>query len=59
MEKRTIPSSEMIVNGDGTIFHLHLKPEQIADDIIMCGDPSRVEMIAHYFDTKECDVSNR
>ena len=49
----------MIVNGDGTIFHLHLKPEQIADDIIMCGDPSRVEMIAHYFDTKECDVSNR
>ena len=59
MEKRIIPSSEMIVNSDGTIFHLHLKPEQLADNVIMCGDPSRVTMIAKHFDTKECDVSNR
>lgn len=59
MEKRIISSSEMIVNSDGTIFHLHLKPEQLADNVIMCGDPSRVTMIAKHFDTKECDVSNR
>ena len=59
MEKRTIPSSELIVNQDGSIFHLHLKPEQLADKIILCGDPDRVGMIANYFDSKECDVQNR
>lgn len=56
---RTIPSSELIINGDGTIFHLHLKPEQLADVVILVGDPARVAMIAEYFDTKECEVSNR
>ena len=59
MEKRIIPSSELIVNQDGSIFHLHLKPEQLADKIILCGDPDRVGMIANYFDSKECDVQNR
>lgn len=59
MEKRIIPSSELIVNQDGSIFHLHLKPEQLADKIILCGDPDRVGMIANYFDNKECDVQNR
>lgn len=59
MEKRVIPSSELIVNQDGSIFHLHLKPEQLADKIILCGDPDRVGMIANYFDSKECDVQNR
>lgn len=56
---RTIPSSELIINGDGSIFHLHLKPEQLADIVILVGDPGRVAMIADYFDTKECEVSNR
>ena len=56
---RTIPSSELIINGDGSIFHLHLKPEQLADIVILVGDPGRVAMIAEYFDTKECEVSNR
>ena len=56
---RTIPSSELIINGDGSIFHLHLKPEQLADIVILVGDPARVAMIAEYFDTKECEVSNR
>jgi uridine phosphorylase len=51
--------SELIINGDGSIFHLHLKPEQLADRIILCGDPMRVSMIADSFDTKECEVSNR
>ena len=56
---RTIPSSELIINGDGTIFHLHLKPEQLADIVILVGDPGRVAMISEYFDTKECEVANR
>ncbi|MBO7235245.1 MAG: nucleoside phosphorylase [Alistipes sp.] len=56
---RTIPSSELIINGDGSIFHLHLKPEQLADVVILVGDPARVAMIAEYFDERECEVSNR
>ena len=56
---RTIPSSELIINADGSIFHLHLKPEQLADIVILVGDPGRVAMIAEYFDEKECEVSNR
>ena len=58
-DMRTIPSSELIINGDGTIFHLHLKPEQLADIVILVGDPGRVAMISEYFDTKECEVANR
>ena len=54
-----IAASELIINGDGSVFHLHVKPEQLADRIILCGDPERVSMIADYFDTKECDISNR
>ena len=56
---RTIPSSELIINEDGTIFHLHLRPEQIADIVILVGDPGRVAMIAEYFEKRECEVSNR
>ena len=56
---RTIPSSELIINADGSIFHLHLKPEQLADIVILVGDPGRVAMIAEYFDETECEVSNR
>ena len=58
-EKRTIPASELIINEDGTIFHLHLLPEQIADIVMLVGDPGRVEMIAQFFDSRECEVSNR
>ena len=57
--KRTIPASELIINGDGTIFHLHLLPEQIADIVILVGDPGRVEMVASFFDNRECEVANR
>ena len=53
------PESELILNPDGSIFHLHLLPEQLADKVILVGDPERVEMIAAYFDTRECEVSNR
>ncbi|MDR2680777.1 MAG: nucleoside phosphorylase, partial [Tannerella sp.] len=54
-----IGKSELIINDDGSIFHLHLKPEQLADRIILCGDPERVSMIAARFDATECEVSNR
>lgn len=54
-----ISESELIINGDGSIFHLHLKPEQLADRIILVGDPARVSMIGKYFDEIECDISNR
>jgi uridine phosphorylase len=56
---RTIPSSELIINNDGSIFHLHLKPEQLADTVLLVGDPARVEMVASYFDNQECRVANR
>lgn len=53
------PPSELIINSDGSIFHLHLKPEQLADNVILVGDPGRVELIAAYFDSRECSVSSR
>lgn len=53
------PPSELIVNADGSIFHLHLKPEQLADNVILVGDPGRVALVADYFDTQECSVSSR
>jgi uridine phosphorylase len=52
-------ASELLINADGSIFHLHLKPEQIADTILLVGDPGRVDMIADYFHNIECRVSNR
>ncbi|MBQ5752762.1 MAG: nucleoside phosphorylase [Alistipes sp.] len=57
--KRVIPASELIINEDGSIFHLHLKPEQLADIVILVGDPGRVALVASFFDTKECEVSSR
>ncbi len=56
---KTFPPSELLINNDGSIFHLHLKPEHLADKIILVGDPDRVEMIASYFDEIECTVANR
>lgn len=56
---RTIPASELIINDDGSIFHLHLRPEQLADTVILVGDPGRVALVAEHFDNRECEVSNR
>ena len=56
---RIIPASELIINSDGSVFHLHLKPEQLADRIVLVGDPARVTTVASYFDTQECEVSSR
>ena len=54
-----IKESELILNRDGTIFHLHLKPENIAEKIILVGDPGRVEVIGNFFDAIEFSAQNR
>ncbi|MFC2814211.1 MAG: nucleoside phosphorylase [Prevotella conceptionensis] len=51
--------SELIINGDGSIFHLHVEPEQLADKVILVGDPGRVSLVASHFDSKECDIESR
>lgn len=53
------PESELVINGDGSIFHLHLRPEQLADKVILVGDPGRVNLVASHFDSQECETSNR
>jgi uridine phosphorylase len=53
------PESELIINADGSIFHLHVKPAQLADKVILVGDPGRVNLVASHYDSKECEVSNR
>ncbi|MBD5217115.1 MAG: nucleoside phosphorylase [Bacteroidales bacterium] len=58
-EERIIPASELIINEDGSVFHIHLKPEQLRDNIILVGDPGRVDMVASYFDSIDYDVSSR
>lgn len=51
--------SELIINDDNSSFHLHIRPDQLADKVVMCGDPERVNLIASHFDSKECDVQSR
>ena len=53
------PESELIINADGSCFHLHLKPEQLADRVILVGDPARVNTVAAHFDSIECEVQSR
>ena len=57
--KKVFPPSELIINEDGSIFHLHLHPEQLADCIILVGDPGRVQTVAAHFDRLECDIQSR
>lgn len=57
--KKQFPPSELVINNDGSIFHLHLKPGNLSDKVILVGDPGRVTLVASHFDTKECEVSNR
>ena len=54
-----IPPSELLINPDGTIFHLHLLPSQLTDRVILVGDPGRVDMVASFFDTIDYDVHSR
>lgn len=59
MALRTFPPSELPINEDGSAFHLHITPDQLADKIILVGDPGRVATVASHFDTIECDVQSR
>ena len=51
--------SELIINQDGSVFHLHVRPEQLAEKIILVGDPDRVDLVASHFEEKECDIVSR
>ncbi len=57
--KKYFAESELIINSDGSVFHLHLKPEQLADKVILVGDPGRVSLVASHFDSKEMEVESR
>jgi uridine phosphorylase len=56
---RRIEESELIINDDGSVFHLHLKPGELADTVILVGDPGRVGLVASFFDTVEVKAENR
>ena len=57
--KKFFPESELIINSDGSCFHLHLRPEQLADRVVLVGDPARVNTVANHFDSIECEVQSR
>lgn len=57
--QKYFPPSELIINDDMTAFHLHIRPDQLADKVVMCGDPERVDLIASFFDSRECDIHSR
>ena len=63
MQPQSMPDyfapSELIINDDGSVFHLHLRPEQLADKVILVGDPGRVSTVASHFEDVECDIASR
>ena len=59
MDRKFIPDSQLVLHGDGSVYHLRLFPEQIADTVILVGDPNRVAKISALFDVIEHQVSNR
>ncbi|MBQ7572480.1 MAG: nucleoside phosphorylase [Bacteroidaceae bacterium] len=59
METKRFAESELIINEDGSCFHLHLRPEQLADRVILVGDPARVNTVAQHFDSVECEAQSR
>ena len=57
--KRIFPESELIINADGSCFHLHVRPEQLAERIVLVSDPASVDLVAAHFDSKECEIESR
>lgn len=57
--KKYFSPSELIINEDVSVFHLHVRPEWLADKVILVGDPGRVNLVASHFETRECDVQSR
>lgn len=56
---KPIAESELILNKDGSVYHLHLLPDDLADTVITVGDPDRVPRVSRYFDTIELKKSKR
>ena len=54
-----IPESELIINSDGSAFHIHIRPDQLGDKVILVGDPGRVEMFRPLFSEIQCEGSSR
>lgn len=59
MQTKRIEPSELIINPDGSVFHLHLLPGQLTDKIVLVGDPGRVDLVASFFDIREFEVQSR
>ncbi len=59
MKKKFFAPSELIINEDGSIFHLHVKPEDLADKVVLVGDPGRVVLVASHFEKVESEASSR
>ncbi|HIT83866.1 MAG TPA: phosphorylase, partial [Candidatus Avibacteroides faecavium] len=57
--KNHFEESELIINPDGSAFHIHVKPEHLAGKVILVGDPGRVAMVAAHFDAVEAKSANR
>ncbi len=57
--KKYFAASELLINSDGSVFHLHIKPEQLADKVILVGDPGRVSLLASHFENIEMEVESR
>ena len=57
--KRYFPPSELLIESNGAVYHLGVKPEQLADKVILVGDPNRVPKVAAFFDEQECDIMVR
>ena len=51
MDTQTLSETQLILNSDNSIFHLHLNPTDIAQNIILVGDPNRVPLVSQYFDS--------
>jgi len=57
--KHIFPESELIINADGSCFHLHVRPEQLAERIVLVSDPASVDLVVAHFDSKECEIESR
>ncbi len=58
-QKTPIAASELIINADGSAFHIHIHPEELADNVLLVGDPGRVGMVSAHFDAIECHHESR
>lgn len=58
-ENKRIPESELIINDDGSVFHIHIRPDELSDNIVLVGDPGRVDMVAEFLNDKEARHQSR